>query len=190
MHQAPRSKEARRIQWQTPSLYWKSKCFCLHFKVQNYVTFFPLTEREWRRTYCARVPFVGVLRLYRLCPAEWGGANHTHRVGWVQAQSPQSQYLNSYSGEVKTPGLFWLKVQFQYTHAKKVKSPMCYLPIPKIMRGRQGPSELRKGHCLHSFIPGHKWAGDTEQDRRHLLLMGAIGPVLTEFFWAQLKVVI
>lgn len=104
MHQAPRSKEARRIQWQTPSLYWKSKCFCLHFKVQNYVTFFPLTEREWRRTYCARVPFVGVLRLYRLCPAEWGGANHTHRVGWSFSVSELILWGGENSWTVLTEG--------------------------------------------------------------------------------------
>ena len=67
---------------------------------------------------------------------------------------------------------------------------MCYLPIPKMTVGRQGPSELRKGHSSHSFILGHKWAGDKEQGSKHLLLMVATGPMLTEFFWAQLKVVI
>lgn len=61
---------------------WESKWFCLHFKVQELCHLFPLDWKGWRRAYCARVPFVGVLRLYRLCPAEWGDANHTHRVSW------------------------------------------------------------------------------------------------------------
>ena len=146
MHQDLRSKEARRIHWQTPSLYWKRKRFCLHFKVQNCVTFCPLTAREWGRTYCVRVPFVGVFRLYRYCVLK---SEETQIIPTGLADL--SHYLNSYSGEVKTPGLFWLKVQFQYTHAKKVKSPMCYLPIPKMMVGTQGPVNWGKGTPRTSY---------------------------------------
>ena len=182
MHQDLRSKEARRIHWQTPSLYWKRKRFCLHFKVQNCVTFCPMTAREWRRTYCVRVPFVGVFRLYGLCPEEWGDANHTHRIGWPFSLSELILWGGENSRAVLTEGTVSIH------SCKESEITNVLLTNPKNDGGDAGAQWTEERALLALLIPGHKWAGDREGGSRHLLLMGVIGPVLTECCWAQLKV--
>lgn len=55
-----------------------------------------------------------ILRICRLWSTEWRGTIHPHGIDRYLIQYP-----NSHFRKVRTPRLFWLKAQFQYTHIKK-----------------------------------------------------------------------
>lgn len=96
-----------------PSLYWKANAFVTFSRSRTMSPFFPFDWKGMKKSLLCQSSLCWCIKTIQIvsCRVRW--CKSYHRVGW------SSQYLNSYSGEVKNPGLFWLKVQFHTLKQRK-----------------------------------------------------------------------
>lgn len=120
-------------------------------------------EVLWPRRRFIRV------RSSSLWPADWGGISCPHWVGKYL-----SQYLRSHFGEVKTPGSFWLKAQFQNTHTNKLKSQCLWLPHPRSRWG-SGTEGVQSAGWRAVFCPSSAMNRKEKAEEQALTIYQVLG---------------